>query len=730
MVSSYPCIGVESWSVEAGIMTKVRSNVASKTRSGSSRSIGFSVGASIVAIGIVYGDLGTSPVYMMKAALGGQGGIRSASDDFILGALSLVIWTLTLLATVKYVLIAMNADNRGEGGIFALYQLVRRHGRWLVFPAMLGGAAFLADSMLTPAVSVTSAVEGLMTIPSISGLLTPSMVTGLAVFIVITLFLSQRIGTNRIGSLFGPVMTLWFVFLTMVAIPSVIRNPSVLLAFDPIRGVSFLLSGENRAGFALLGSVFLCVTGAEALYSDMAHVGKWNIYATWPFIKIAIIVNYLGQGAWLMSSRNDPSLDRINDLNPFFQMMPGGLRPFAVLFAVAAGVIASQALISGSFSIVSEAISLNWMPHLKVSYPSSTKTQIYIPAVNLVLGAGTVIAIVLFKNSSGMEGAYGLSLSVAMVATTVLLAAWIRFEARGLNAVGHAVGSVVMLVFFGLICTVFMLSSLMKFFHGGWYTALMTMLILGIMVSWAIGTQVERRYRRKIKFEGLAPDVRRLSQDESIPLTADNLIWLSPIRAADAIDEDVERSIFGNDPKRARAYWIVSIAIMDAPYGCEWSCRPYGDGTLFRVRIRLGYKMPQNVRPMLRHIMETMVNTGEMKPQPNRYPGHGDDTPSVGSVKYVLIMKSLSPDSRLDFVSSLAIKVKYTVRALAGSPLDWFGLKWSAPIVERTPLAVRGPQDGKDIPMKRVRFRGQKLDKTAMRELKEEKARSAELMNE
>lgn len=694
------------------------------------REIGLGFGASIVAIGIVYGDMGTSPVYMMKAALGGQGGLRSANNDFILGALSLVIWTLTLLATIKYVIIAMNADNKGEGGIFALYQLVRKHGRWLAIPAMIGGAAFLADSMLTPAVSVTSAVEGLMTVPAFSSWIQPTFVTATAAIIVIGLFLFQRVGTNRIGRLFGPVMTMWFVFLTAVAIPSIVRNPSVFLAFDPTRGIRFLFSDSNKAGFALLGSVFLCVTGAEALYSDMAHVGKRNIYATWPLIKMAIIINYLGQGAWLMTAREDHSLYGQGDLNPFFQMLPDGLRPFAVIFAVAAGIIASQALISGSFSIVSEAISLNWMPHLKVAYPSSSKNQIYIPTVNIVLGAGTTLAIVLFKTSSGMEGAYGLSLSVAMVATTILLAAWVKTEAAGLNRIGHDIGSLAVLIFFGIICTAFMLSSLLKFFHGGWYTALMTALILVIMIAWAIGTRVERRYRKRIRFEDLADDVHRLAGDGSMPIIADNLVWLSPIKEADYADEDVERSIFGNEPKRAQAYWVVSISIMESPYGCEWSCRPYGDGTLFRVRIRLGYKMPQNVRPMLRHIMMTMVRTGEMKAQPNRYPGHGDDTPETGSVKYVLIMKSLSPDSRLKFIESMAIKIKYAVRALAGSPLDWYGLKWSAPIIERTPLAVCGPEDGRDIPMKRVRFRGQKLSEKAAAEAKDEKKRMAEMIKD
>ncbi|MGO1260188.1 MAG: KUP/HAK/KT family potassium transporter, partial [Bifidobacterium mongoliense] len=388
----------------------------------SQNKIGF--GMAIVALGVVYGDIGTSPLYTAQTFLSGQGGLANTNREAVLGMLSLVFWSITLITTVKYVLIAMRIDNNGEGGIFALYSLIRRHGAWLAIPAMVGGAAFLADSVLTPAVSISSAVEGLKTIPLFQPVFTenPNLSLIITVLIIIILFSVQSRGTESIGKVFGSVVLVWFSFLAIVGIVSLSNDWTVFEALNPVYGVRFLFSPHNLAGIALMGTVFLSTTGAEALYSDMGHVGRGNIYATWPFIKVALIFNYFGQGAWMLRNQDNPAYAKADGLNPFFEMMGPNVRYVAVALSVAAGVIASQALITGAFTMVSEATGLNWMPHLQVRYPARTRGQLYIPVVNWVLCVATLTVLALFRDSEHISAAYGLALTITMITTTVLLA--------------------------------------------------------------------------------------------------------------------------------------------------------------------------------------------------------------------------------------------------------------------------------------------------------------------
>ena len=439
----------------------------------------------VVAIGIVYGDIGTSPLYVMKSILEGNGGITQINESFIVGALSLIIWTITLLTTIKYVLIAMKADNHGEGGIFSLYSLVRSCGKWLIVPAMLGGAALLADGVLTPAVTVTSAVEGLRSIAMMDRLLGGRQ-TGVIIItlcIIASLFAVQHAGTSRIGKAFGPVMLVWFLFLGATGAMNIFSMPQVLRAFNPAHAVELLVSPYNKLGFMILGSVFLAATGAEALYSDMGHVGRESIYISWPLVKICLILNYLGQGAWLLSSRGDAALASLESLNPFFLMLPGALRPVAVILSALAAVIASQALITGAFSLVSEASRLDLMPHMQVFYPAETKGQLYIPMVNNVMLVGCVIVVLLFQNSAHMEAAYGLAITLTMMCTTLLLFFYLH-EERKLK-----VAPWIFAAFFLLLEGFFFVSSLTKFFHGGYFTILMAALIMAL---WCAGTTARR----------------------------------------------------------------------------------------------------------------------------------------------------------------------------------------------------------------------------------------------
>lgn len=669
-----------------------------------SKEIPISIGAALVALGVVYGDLGTSPVYMTKAVVSGQGGLAGMNEMAVLGMLSLVIWTLTLITTVKYVLIAMKADNHGEGGIFSLYSMVRKYFKFLVIPAMLGGAAFLADSILTPAVAITSAVEGLRTIPGLGDTVFAPQTTLVIISLVIigVLFFFQQAGTTSIGKLFGPVMTAWFLFIAVSGIWNMVGDLSVLRAFNPVYGLRFLFSPENKAGLAVLGSVFLTITGAEALYSDMGHVGRGNIYVTWPIVKVSLILNYLGQGAWLIANQGNAALYTEPDLNPFFQMLAPELRPFAVIFGVAAGVIASQALITGAFTLVSEAARLSWMPRMRIFYPSETKGQLYIPFVNVFLWVGTTAVILFFQTSHNMEAAYGLALTVTMLSTTMLLTVYLLKVRRKL------VLAVIFASFFGLMELCFFASSCTKFFHGGYVTVCMALGLLVVMLSWSAGTKVERSQRQRMDIKALLPSFERIAQDDSIPLMAENLIYLTSDNEMGRIDRDIVYSVFANRPHRAHAYWVVNIVVSNEPYTREYSVDSFGTHCFFRVRIRLGYKVNQHIRAFVRQIMHDMVQTGDLDPQLSPYPDF--DGRDVGDTRFVLLHKVLTPESAVPPRARLAIKIKYTIRKYVGSPIQWYGLESTAPIVEVMPLFVKQVDFE---PLNRVRLRGQVLSKQA-----------------
>ncbi|RSX50860.1 KUP/HAK/KT family potassium transporter [Bifidobacterium callimiconis] len=636
----------------------------------------------IVALGVVYGDIGTSPLYMAQSFLSGQGGLQNADRGSVLGMLSLLFWSITLITTVKYVFIAMRIDNKGEGGIFALYSMVRRYGKWLAWPAMLGGAAFLADSVLTPAVSISSAVEGLQTIPQLNPVFdaNQNLTLMITVVIIIALFSIQSRGTERIGKVFGVIVMIWFSFLAVVGVFSIGSDWSVFEALNPAIGINFLLfDPNNKAGLAIMGTVFLATTGAEALYSDMGHVGRGNIYATWPFIKIALILNYFGQGAWILRNQNNEDLYHIKSLNPFFQMMTPSLRSVAVVLSVAAGVIASQALITGAFTMVSEATGLNWMPHLQVRYPARTRGQLYIPSINLVLCVATLSVLAMFRDSEHITAAYGLALTITMITTTILLAAYIW------NGWKRRAFAIVFAIMFLAIQTLFFLASMSKFLHGGWFTMLLTLAILGIMVVWDQGTRVERSQRRHMWPKEFLPALDALHRDFKLPYYADNLVYLTSDPELRRLDTDIFYSIFGNHPKRARAWWAVSVQVTDDPFTREYSVENFGTSFMFRVRIRLGFKVSQNVATYLHQIMHDLINDGTLPKQSSIYPKLDED-PQIGTIQYVLVHKALMPESKITERGSTLLRVKYAIRHVAGSPAQWFGLSAYNPVVEVQPL--------------------------------------------
>ena len=634
----------------------------------------------IVALGVVYGDIGTSPLYTMQTFLNGQGGLAHADREAVLGVLSLVFWSITLITTVKYVLIAMRIDNKGEGGIFALYSLVRKYGAWLAIPAMLGGAAFLADSVLTPAVSISSAVEGLETLPAFEKLFTENKQLTLMITaaIILLLFSVQSRGTERIGKAFGSVVLVWFSFLAVVGLANLSQYWSVFAALNPVYGVRFLFSGHNAAGLAIMGTVFLSTTGAEALYSDMGHVGRGNIYFTWPFIKVALVLCYFGQGAWMLNHWDDSAYIRTHGLNPFFEMMTPSVRYVAVVLSVVAGVIASQALITGAFTMVSEATHLNWMPHLQVRYPARTRGQLYIPVVNVVLCVSTLLVLALFRDSEHISAAYGLALTITMITTTILLAVYIWHSGRRL-------GAIVFTVLFLAIQFMFFFASMAKFLHGGWFTMLLTVAILLVMYTWNEGTKLERAQRRHMQPAECLPVLKRLHDDDTIPYFADNIVYLTSDPETKRIDTDIFFSIFADHPKRARAWWAVSVETADEPFTREYSVENFGTDYMFRVRIRLGFKVSQSIPAYIHQIMNDLSKSGDLPRQESRYPKLDAD-PNIGPIRYVLIHKALMPESKVSQRGAISLEVKYAIRRLAGSPVKWFGLAPYNPLIEIQPL--------------------------------------------
>ena len=636
---------------------KLEANLQDQRGQGGHGTIPLSAGMLLVTLGVVYGDIGTSPMYTMKSIVANNGGIGTVSEDMILGALSLVIWTMTLVTTVKYVVIAMKADNHNEGGIFALFSLVRKVAPWLILPAMIGGAALLADGILTPAVTVTTAIEGLRTIEWGHALLGDGQTNVIIITIIIIcgLFAMQRAGTSSIGKLFGPLMTLWFLFLAGAGLFNMLGNLSILRALNPIRGIMFLFSPINHSGIMVLGFVFLSTTGAEALYSDMGHVGKANIYASWPFVKAALILNYLGQGAWLLANNSNPQMLAMDIVNPFYMMLPEPLRPFAIVLSAVAAIIASQALITGAFSLVSEASRLDLMPHMQVFYPAETKGQLYIPMVNNVMLVGCVVVVLLFQNSAHMEAAYGLAITLTMMCTTMLLFFYLHVE-RNLK-----VAPWIFAAFFLLLEGFFFVSSLTKFFHGGYFTILMAALIMGIMVCWYNGTAVEQRQFTLLPLRSYLPQLKRLRDDDRYELMSDNIVYLTKDTNTDYIDRDIVYSILDKHPKRARAWWFVNVETMEEPHTFAYSVETFGTDYVFRVHLYLGYKINQRVNAYLRQVVQDLAASGELPAQTHDYSVYKDPG-NIGTFKFVMIRKLLAPESDVEPSERTAITLKYIIR--------------------------------------------------------------------
>ena len=640
----------------------------------------FSAGMFLVTIGIVYGDIGTSPMYVMKSIVEGNGGLANVDETFIVGSLSLVIWTITLLTTVKHVLIALRADNHGEGGIFALYSLVRECGKWLIIPTMIGGATMLADGVLTPAVTVTTAVEGLRSISVMNRILGDGqhIVLLITIAIVCALFVIQRNGTSAIGKLFGPVMMIWFLFLGITGIWLSLGDLSIIRALNPLYAVRVLFSPGNKAGLMILGSVFLCTTGAEALYTDMGHVGRENILISWPFVKICLILNYMGQCVWIIRNSTNAEMTAIEEINPFYMMLPAGMRPVAIILSALAAIIASQALISGSYTLVHEAASLDLMPHLNVRYPSDTKGQIYVPIINKILWFLCIAVILYFRSGSRMENAYGLAITISMLMMTIMFTVYIGIVHR------RVFGAILFAITFFALEGVFFISSLGKFAVGGYVAVILSLAILFVMLSWYRGTQLERMQSVKLPMRDYLDTIKGLQEDEDIPLCSNNLVYIAKGADFEEIDRDILYSILDKEPKKADAYWFISVNTTNSPFQREYEVETFGTDYIFRVNLNLGFKVKQAVNVYLRQIVHDLLATGELPKQNKKHSIYGPS--EVGSFKFCMLRKRMPLEGDISASDKLFIHTKYFIRRIAGSPARWFGLETSNLIVEYVPL--------------------------------------------
>lgn len=641
----------------------------------------------LIAIGIVYGDIGTSPLYVMKSIVEGNGGIGNVNRDFIIGSISLVLWTVTLLTTLQTVLIALKATNHGEGGIFALYTLVRKRAKWLVLPALIGGAAILADGTLTPAVTVTTAIEGLKGLQFGGNVpvSTQEMVIMITVIILLVLFSIQKMGTSIIGKAFGPIMFIWFTFLGVMGVINMAGDWSIIQAINPVYAIKLLFSPYNKAGIFILGSIFLATTGAEALYSDVGHVGKKNIIGSWPFVFVCLSLNYFGQGVWIL---NNPTFRPADGgvLNPFYEMIPINIRLFAIILATVAAVIASQALITGSFTLVAEASGLKFLPRMNIDYPSTEKGQIYIPSINKGICVATIAIVLYFQTSAHMEAAYGLSITISMLATTILLYEWLVL--KKINPLWNWI----FLIFFGVLDIMFMISSLTKFTHGGYVSLFIAGVIGFIMYVWYYGNKVrDKRESRNayVRLDEYTDMLTNLSHDEDYPTYATNLVYMANVKYNKFIKREILYSILDKRPKRAKAYWFVTVNVTNEPFTAEYAVNTYGTKNVINIQLYLGFKKQTSVNVYIRQIVHDLIADGTIEPQPQEYtttPGR-----DVGDFSFVIVNDVISPQTQLVGYEKWLVEARVRLQNLSSNPASWFGLEYADTVIERVPLILGKP---------------------------------------
>lgn len=636
------------------------------------------LGGLIVTLGIIYGDIGTSPLYVMKAIIGKQ----PINDAVVLGAISCIFWTLTLQTTLKYVVLTLRADNKGEGGIFSLYTLVKKlKKRWLLVPAIIGGSALLADGIITPPISVSSAIEGLRTYNHELNTIP------IVISILFVLFFIQRFGSKFVGKFFGPMMLLWFGMLGVLGSVHLFGNIAVLKALNPYYAIHLLQI--HHEGFYVLGYVFLCTTGAEALYSDLGHCGIHNIRISWIFVKTMLVLNYFGQGAYLIANHGKTLVElsgsASNPGNPFYLVMPDWFLPFGIAIATSAAVIASQALISGSFTLISEAMRLNLWPKARIKYPTELKGQLYIPSINWLLFIGCVFIVVHFEESGNMEAAYGLAIILCMVMTTILLGFYMILKRY------NPVIIVTVLLTYLSIELSFFAANINKFPHGGYVSVFIAGLLALTMIVWFTAKKIRKEYTEFVKLENFKKLISDLSNDLSIPKYATHLVYLTNSGMSDEIESKILYSILQKRPKRADIYWFIHVNVTDEPYEMEYRVREMVKDDIIRVDFYLGFRVAPRINLLFKKVVQDMVKNGEVDIT-SRYESLQRNN-VIGDFKFVLIEKFMSYDNDFPWYQKIILDLYFLLKKISLSEEEAFGLDSSSVKVEQYPILINPPAD-------------------------------------
>lgn len=626
----------------------------------------------LVTLGIIFGDIGTSPLYVLNAIVD----TKVITKDLIYGGLSCIVWTLTLQTTLKYVLITLNADNNGEGGIFSLYALVRRRKPYLIFPAIIGGCALLADGVITPPISVSSAIEGLRLIKSDTFNFSEIPTVPIVISIISFLFLIQRVGTSIVGKSFGPIMFIWFGMIAILGISKIGSHIDVLNCLNPYYAYNLLFNYHE--GFWILGAVFLCTTGAEALYSDLGHCGKNNIRVSWIFVKSALLLSYFGQGANLLSHEGQTLVQ--TGINPFYDLMSLEFLPFGIAIATMAAITASQALISGSFTLISEAIRLNVWPKVALKYPSELKGQLYVPSANIILWLGCIVVVLYFRESKSMEAAYGLAITIAMLMTTLLLVNYLITM-----KVNKWLVALLLLVYLGIEGS-FLAANLVKFSHGGWVSLGISSIFIFIMLIWYKGRKIKNRLTEFVQLKNYIPILEQLSKDESVSKFATHLVYLTSADLKNEIESKVMYSILQKQPKRADIYWFVHIHVDDQPYTMEYKVDHIVPNDIVKVEFKLGFRVEQKINYYFRRVVEELVLNKEVDVT-SRYTSLREQN-ITGDFKFVVLQRHLSTENELSEFEQWIMDVYFTLDKLSLSEAKAFGLDTSSVLIEKVPLVI------------------------------------------
>ncbi|WP_460686765.1 KUP/HAK/KT family potassium transporter [Niabella aquatica] len=631
----------------------------------------------LVALGIIFGDIGTSPLYVFNAIIGN----RQITEQLIVGTLSCIIWTLTLQTTIKYVVLILRADNRGEGGTFALYALVRRRRKWLVLPAMIGGAALIADGIITPPMTITSAIEGLKILPELKEMPTKTIVW-IVLGILSAFFFLQQFGTASIGRVFGPIMFIWFTMLAVFGALHITDDITIFRALSPYYAIDFLINYPH--GFWLLGAVFLCTTGAEALYSDLGHCGRENIRYSWMYVKLCLLLNYFGQGGYLLSHHTGKIITETvrnnQGINAFFNLMPEWFIVPGVLIATTAAIIASQAMLSGAYTLISEAIRLNLWPKLRIRYPSEAKGQLFIPAVNTILFTGCVFVVLYFQKSSRMEAAYGLAIIVTMITTTILFANYLVLKRVDKRLV------YVFLISFFIVETAYLVALMEKFPHGGYITLMIGGLMFLVMYVWFRARKIKNRYVEFVRMEHYISKIQELSNDKSVAKYATHLIYLTSADNPKEIEHKIIYSILNRKPKRADIYWFVHVDTVDDPYTSEYKVEHIIPNDIIRIDFKLGFRVQPRINLLFKKVVEDLVQNKEVNIM-SRYESLASSN-TVGDFQFMVMEKYLSLENELPFIEKMIMKLHFWIKNISLSEEKNFGLDLSNVTVEKFPLIV------------------------------------------